>query len=225
MMFKTLSALSFLGIALAYTPAPGGTASCWTFPPVSTSSTPSPSPIPDAQPVWAQCGGVNYAGPTVCQPGLYCHEYNEFGQYYDDSAHVYGIEQLDCHAIFIPSPGFNGDSDVLDGDDNPDGYPNIRPSYPRRRAIGELSSSCAIDLHAPHSDHRRPNSTSNAAAKATRAKLCASPVHIAMSITSGTRSAFRSWQRQQARLNRRRQPSFARNSSFRERNYHISTYK
>ncbi|KAG9224378.1 hypothetical protein CCMSSC00406_0007848 [Pleurotus cornucopiae] len=59
MMFKTLFALSFLGIALAYTPAPGGTASCWTFPPVSTSSTPSPSPspIPDAQPVWAQCGG------------------------------------------------------------------------------------------------------------------------------------------------------------------------
>ncbi len=42
---------------------------------------------------------------------------------------VHGIGQLDRYAIFIASPGFNGDSNVLDGDHNADGDPNIRPPY------------------------------------------------------------------------------------------------
>ncbi|KAF9493839.1 hypothetical protein BDN71DRAFT_1508187 [Pleurotus eryngii] len=229
-MFKTLSALSFLGVALAYMPATVGTASCWTFPPVSTNLKPSPSPIPNAQQVWAQCGAVPEGStdkyvlePIILLyvtdgslPPIPNHEIDPVvSRRVGASASIirmYGIEQLDCHAIFVLSPGFNGDGYVLDGGDNPDGYPNIRPSYPRCRAIGELSSSCDVNIHAPQSDHRHPDSTNNAEAKATRAKPCASPVHIAESITSGIRNASQSRQRQRARLNRHTQPSFAHNS-------------
>jgi len=38
----------------------------------------TPSPQENCAPKWAQCGGIDYKGPTCCQSGSSCHEVNQY---------------------------------------------------------------------------------------------------------------------------------------------------
>ncbi|PPQ73146.1 hypothetical protein CVT24_009138 [Panaeolus cyanescens] len=39
---------------------------------------PSPVPLDDGQPMFAQCGGIGWTGPTKCASGLYCNKINDY---------------------------------------------------------------------------------------------------------------------------------------------------
>ncbi|KAL4268733.1 hypothetical protein AB1N83_001917 [Pleurotus pulmonarius] len=55
-----------------------GTATCWTVTITPTATPTYVLPIPDAVPLYQQCGGEGYTGQSVCVPGAYCYEYSQW---------------------------------------------------------------------------------------------------------------------------------------------------
>ncbi|KAF9494820.1 hypothetical protein BDN71DRAFT_1448401 [Pleurotus eryngii] len=48
---------------------------------IETTTKQPPAPSPNGLPLGAQCGGIDYSGPTQCATGLICHGFNDWLYY------------------------------------------------------------------------------------------------------------------------------------------------